>query len=181
MAVQTGSKDDQIEHLRAQNNKLLEFFFKDNIRGDVAEFLHVVQKADSIFGKILTEKCFSQLPESSLTLKIFQRSVEKVSPILQEYISVLSNHDKTSSLARILGNANLRRNIEQINSLYLLEISLLDEKHDIIRKEVENFNQTSANPKTVQKRASVVGLTAADYMVDPDARKLWETEFGGKV
>ncbi len=62
--------------------------------------------------------------------QIFQRSLEKVEAALVEYYNALLQAHTIGLLHKQLTNTNFRKKIDQLNSLWLVEATTLDEKHE---------------------------------------------------
>ncbi len=109
---------EAIQQCKEKNGQLLLIFFQEKVKSDdVTELVHTSQKVNAILARILSNK--KQLATSSLSFKIFQRSLDKLDAILNEYQKCLLSLEESGQLNRVLNNANLRRNVEQLNSALL--------------------------------------------------------------
>jgi len=67
------------------------------------------QRVEAVLSKILSTKLYTRVNPQSLSLKIFQRSLDKLGTILSEYVNTLSGLVGSRQLERFLNNTNLRR------------------------------------------------------------------------
>jgi hypothetical protein len=171
----TNVRQDPIVPVREKNKKILGFYAQERIKhDDVLELIHGGQKVDAILGHILSTKYYNEIDDSSLSFKIFIRSLEKLDTILNEYKNTLSGLERSNQLDKFLNNANIRRNIEQLNSALLIEAVILEEKHTYLAKEAEGKKGGTTNKVVQQEEKKII-------IEDPAGQSMWDQFIGAKV
>eukprot|EP01119_Soliformovum_irregulare_P017626 TRINITY_DN5265_c0_g1_i3.p1 TRINITY_DN5265_c0_g1~~TRINITY_DN5265_c0_g1_i3.p1 ORF type:complete len:712 (-),score=239.28 TRINITY_DN5265_c0_g1_i3:707-2842(-) len=154
-------------------------FFDDKLRSDdVAEFLQATSRVESILNQIIAQKFYTQFDDSSISLKIFTRSLDSLAAILNELHETLVELQKSGRLAKFLATPNSRRTIEQLNSALLVEAGLLQEKNQYLGKELERRPKSGqASDIIVKKEEPTVTVEIADL----DGQRFWIEHFGKEM
>lgn len=170
--------DERLIKFKEKNNEILKVFFTDKIRTeDITELLHTTEKVEIVLTKVLSQKYYLRMDPNALSFKIFQRSVEKLEGILEEFYITLTNLVKTKQLERTLNNSNLRRKIEQLGSSLAIEISNLEDKHNYLSKEIQSQTNQPNSPNLPLKDDSKEKIS----IEDAEGQAMWEKEFGPNV
>ena len=159
-----------------KNAKILQTFFQEKIKGDVTELGNASTKVDSVLQKIAATKYYARVNTQSLSLKIFQRSLDKLGSILTDYYNTLMGLVQNKQLERFLNNTNLRRRVEQLASSILIESNILEEKHDYIARELQGGVTSDPGFAPPPKPD-----TPDVQIEDPEAKQMWLKFIGPKV
>jgi RhoGEF domain/WW domain/SH2 domain/CBL proto-oncogene N-terminus, EF hand-like domain len=174
---------NSVSHCLQTNQEVLQVLFREELRtADVADFSGAVQQVDAILRKIATQAFYSKCSPQSLSLKIFLRSLDKLSQVLDEYSGTLQQLAQTQQLVKVLNSVNLRRRLEQLNGSLLTEASILDEKHAYLGRETGptvvsqpdfNGDYNDASPAPEPAEAQNIPIS------DDAARHMWATMLEG--
>jgi hypothetical protein len=161
----------KIESCVVYKDKILQLFFQEKVKSDdVTELIQTAQKVETIlkyfkyfasdidifFRKIEKNQYLQSVNPNSLSLKIFQRTLDKLELVCADYHAELVKIDASGQLPKVLSNTNQRKKIEQFNSLFLVEATNLEEKCEYLAKvkeklliitsskEIKNFSASSS-------------------------------------
>lgn len=137
--------------------------------------------------KIERNKYYEQA-ENTIGLTGFQRVLEKLEIASLEYYNYLFELDVNGQIVKCWSNTNLRKKIEQLNSIWLIEATVLEEKHEALIKEIQSKKRASltqstnapGSPAVTPSRGSTITKEDTVPIDDEETKKLWISTFGTK-
>lgn len=166
-------------NLKEKNLSLLIIFFQEKLKSsEVTEFILAIQQINELIERILDRKYYKYINNSNLSFKIFERSLEKLQNVQKEYEILLNNLNSNRILEKYLINSAERKNIEQLNSVYLLEATILEEKHNCLHKEFTKTENIHVDNKIkISSNKNNLEVNIDDIL----GKKMWFEKIGEKV
>lgn len=201
----SGSTSDAVGECLSTISALLLLYFQDSVKSDdVTELIHATQHVHGILDRIHKQAHYKHIDPSSLSFKIFARSLDKFKSVLGEYYHHLVQLNESKQFLRVLNAANLRRTIEQFSSALQFEANILDEKSQYLAKELRLLQQSQPqqqqqlqqqqHPNLIRRVPSVETTSSPQLqqhqqqqqqqvveIVDPTGQQFWETHIGKTV